>query len=503
LLCGAIAVLIVKHHDWLSADPECVAWCRTKLESVIHQPPAPLRFDSAGADGDQKWASFAGEAGVALLAHDRNDRLARRLVAACVLSFHYSTTSRTLIRASQRRQQLGDDFDRMLCLAVRWAGQRPALGLTERLRIDTDADDDHASKQGLIEDFVERRLPTELPDILELSAQAAAEIDAIRDSQSPELARIRRRESSTRRPGSEVETVHRRRLSVDTRVVSAAFAWLDLASARPDERAKWLGLVRTLLDITLGLIPKINDPRRQRTEDHPDEFDAWVYGVVAGTIPSLTDAEDHRKLWRPMLDRGPPAHKWIERFFWEWFTVGVRAAQTPERFTAIWSEMIEHALQSSAWDPATNRSYDLDDAVFWLLGLGTRINKIGERPEFTAELSGMESLFARVAARWFKKPKLVSGFLYWVAQPAATGLLVPAIGWLAPVVPTFDSYDWRDGLEGNLIAFLRACWERKGEQISVDPDLEQDFRALLANVVSRGSHAAIALRDHVVGSAAA
>jgi hypothetical protein len=115
----------------------------------------------------------------------------------------------------------------------------------------------------------------------------------------------------------------------------------------------------------------------------------------------------------------------------------------------------------------------------------------------------MESLFARVAARWFKKPKLVSGFLYWVAQPAATGLLVPAIGWLAPVVPTFDSYDWRDGLEGNLIAFLRACWERKGEQISVDPDLEQDFRALLANVVSRGSHAAIALRDHVVGSAAA
>ena len=165
--------------------------------------------------------------------------------------------------------------------------------------------------------------------------------------------------------------------------------------------------------------------------------------------------------------------------------------------------MIEYALQSPAWDPATSRSYDLDDAVFWLLGFGTRINKIGKRPEFATALSSMESLFARVAARWFKKSKLVSGFLYWVTQPAAVDLLVPTIRWLAPVVPTFDSYDWRDGLEGNLIAFLRACWERKGEQISVDPDLERDFRALLATVVSRGSHAAIALRDHIVGSAAA
>jgi hypothetical protein len=62
---------------------------------------------------------------------------------------------------------------------------------------------------------------------------------------------------------------------------------------------------------------------------------------VAGTIPILTAREDHRTLWQPILDRGPPAHKWIERFFWEWFTAGVRAAQTPERFTAIWSAMIE------------------------------------------------------------------------------------------------------------------------------------------------------------------
>ena len=319
-------MLVVKHHDWLAANPERMAWCRGKLESVVGQPPAPLRFDSATADGDRKWDSFAGEAGVTLLAHDRNDPLARRLVAASVLSFHYSTTSRALNRASHCREQLGEDFDRMLCLAVRWAGQRPALRLAQRLRTDTDAEDEHADKEALIEEFVEGRLPTELPDILELNAQAEREIEAVRASQFPEMERMRRRESSTRRPGSEVETLRRGLLSVDTRVLSAAFAWLALTSARPDERAKWLGLVRTFLGITLGLIPRINDPRRQWIEDHPDEFDAWVYGVVAGTIPSLTATEDHRTLWQPILDLAPPAHQWIERFFWEWFTLGVRAA---------------------------------------------------------------------------------------------------------------------------------------------------------------------------------
>ena len=500
LLCGAIAALVVKHHDWLATDPDRLARCSGKLESFVLRPPEPLRFDSPIGDGGRRWDSFAGEAGVALLARDRNDPLARRLVAAGVLSFHYSTTSRTLVRAFQCRERLGEDFDRMLCLAVRWSGLRPALSIAQRRKSDTGVEDDRAGKETLIDEFVSGRLPTELPDILELSAQAEREIEAALARRFPESARRRGRGSSARDTGSEVEILHRGQLSVDTHALSAAFAWLDLTSARPDENGKWLEIIRGVLNIILGMIPRIDDPRRQRTEDHPDEFDAWVFGLMSGAIPNLAMAEDRRSLWRPILDCGSPAHKWIERFFWEWFTVGVQAAQTPERFTAIWSEMIEHALQSPAWDPATNRSYDLDDAVFWLLGFGTRINRIGESPNFAAALSAMKGVFERAAARWLRTPKLVSGFLHWVAQPATVELLLPAIRWLAPIVPTFDSYDWRDNVEETLITFLRACWERKGQQISVDPDLARDYRNLLTTAVAKGGHAAVALRDYVVSS---
>jgi hypothetical protein len=70
-------------------------------------------------------------------------------------------------------------------------------------------------------------------------------------------------------------------------------------------------------------------------------------------------------------------------------------------------------------------------------------------------------------------------------------------------VPSFDSCDWKYGLEDNLVMFLRACWDREHQRISSDPSLQGAFLSLLACVVSRGGHAAIALRDHVVNSAAA
>jgi hypothetical protein len=83
----------------------------------------------------------------------------------------------------------------------------------------------------------------------------------------------------------------------------------------------------------------------------------------------------------------------------------------------------------------------------------------------------MESVFARAAQRWFRMPKVVAGFLHFAVQPATTGLVLPSIDWLAAVVPSFDSYDYRYGLEENLVAFLHASWERERLRIANDPSV--------------------------------
>jgi hypothetical protein len=159
--------------------------------------------------------------------------------------------------------------------------------------------------------------------------------------------------------------------------------------------------------------------------------------------------------------------------------------------------MIEPALTSPAWDPSVNRSSDLDCMMFELLGFDSRLNKLGQNPAFTPAVAGMEGVFARAAQRWFGMPKVVTGFLNFVTQPTAAGLLLPGIRWLVAVVPSFDFYDWKYGFEENLIAFLHACRERKHDRISGEPTLQGAFLSLLACVVSRAGHAAIALRDRV------
>ena len=47
----------------------------------------------------------------------------------------------------------------------------------------------------------------------------------------------------------------------------------------------------------------------------------------------VSPAEDPDVFWKPVLNLGPPAHHWVERFFWQWFTDGAQAAETPEAFT--------------------------------------------------------------------------------------------------------------------------------------------------------------------------
>jgi hypothetical protein len=75
------------------------------------------------------------------------------------------------------------------------------------------------------------------------------------------------------------------------------------------------------------------------------------------------------------------------------------------------------------------------------------MNKLGQNPAFGPAVAAMEGVFARAAQRWFGMPKVVTGFLNFAAQPAAAGLMLPGIRWLAAAVPAFDSYDWKYGLE--------------------------------------------------------
>jgi hypothetical protein len=249
------------------------------------------------------------------------------------------------------------------------------------------------------------------------------------------------------------------------------------------------------------LLPAIEDPRRQEIDGLPHDFDAWVFGLAARAIPRMTHAEDPEALWRPILDLRTPAHHWVERFFWQWFTEGTKTAETPEAFTAPWEQMVRHALASSHWDPSANRTYHLAGMVFELLGFHFGADSVGSNQRFAAALGRMTDVFSLAARRWFVMPRVMNGFARFVVQPAAAQLLLPGICWLWHAVRSLDADDRREqDLGENLVGVLHQCWERENARASSDPQLREAFLGLLTTLASHGGHAAIALRDRVLDS---
>ncbi len=94
-------------------------------------------------------------------------------------------------------------------------------------------------------------------------------------------------------------------------------------------------------------------------------------------------------------------------------------------------------------------------------------------------------------------PKVINGFAAFAILPGARSLLLPGLQWIADATASFQSYDWKYGLEENVTEYLRIVWQREGQRIATDTDLRRPFLSLLAVLTARGGHAAIALRERV------
>jgi hypothetical protein len=159
-----------------------------------------------------------------------------------------------------------------------------------------------------------------------------------------------------------------------------------------------------------------------------------------------------------------------------------------------------YALEHSAWDPAGIIRHDLDAIVVELMCFNMRWNAI-VRTEDNARLVGtLEDIFERAIERWGGSPKIINGLVMFAVQPGAKLFLLPALRWTSVAVRSFGTYDWKYGLEENVIEFLHTCWQQEGSRIARDETLRGLFLAVLTILVSRGSHAAIALNARIISS---
>jgi hypothetical protein len=121
---------------------------------------------------------------------------------------------------------------------------------------------------------------------------------------------------------------------------------------------------------------------------------------------------------------------------------------------------------------------------------------------FQTLLVELKDELAQAAERWLVMEDVASDFARNVVQPAYELLLPTGVEWLYVASEAADPDDfWRDGnLEEPIIAVLRRCWETQQSAVVSQPSVRGAFLGLLTTLASRGSHAAIHLRDRVLDS---
>jgi hypothetical protein len=494
---GGVAVLIVLNREWLTADPARLQWCRQKLFEVYQSPPPQSQFDSEESAGNYRWDAFAAEAGAVLWAEDSTDPLARSLVAHGATAYHYATVSLTLSRTAALRERLGEEFRRLVSLAIRFATVRAVLMWRASARQGPGEWGGRA--QDLYSAFMEGSLLPDFPSLSEENGEASRAIE--------ELRREQRRQWTERTKGVgavEVTESHspppcprrRRAVSLDTRQLVAALNPLTPGTVSTDsEIESWATMLGGMLTLALGAVPR-NATRRQAGDNLPTDFDGWLFRQISGILPRIS-REHARRLWRPIFDLGTPGHHWVDQFFWSWFAQGYHQAPTPEAFAAIWEEMIRYAVGHVGWSTEQD-TFDLAGIVKELLGCSHGMETVAKDAAYTESLGRLTPVFEEAGKKWFGMARVVGGFARFAVAPAATQLLLPAVRWLSKASEKVKNTKTERNLDDALVTLLHEAWERHRLELGQDRDHMAAFQEMLTRLAARAGHAALALRDRVV-----
>jgi hypothetical protein len=480
--------LLTLHGEWIEEEADRLKWCRNYLEATFDSNRLTYAFGEEAALGNLHADCYLADCGLALLQRDAKDAVARKLVARAVTAARPDAIAHVTTRAFTVREHLGDDFRRILALAIYWAAERRRRDHLAYIRGEPIPRGSPASEE-LVEKFVSGDLSPILPTICELNRTNAAEL--------MEAAREQRQGVAI----SELHVEFELR-AVDVKVVQAAVAWLRLADARSaEEKAEWSRLLRDLLTFSLERAPRGEEATSRRFEHSgPQEFDYWILRLVASNLSALDDASDAQALWAPVVELGPGARHWVSTFLSEFLRAAASGSPPEHWLIETWSRMIRHALELDSWRVRNAGDYDLSDAVVALLGFNGAGRQILEGERGERILAGMLSSFEQAVPSWLELPHVARALASSVARLRG-GMVVPALRWLHAAL-AHDAVRAGEELDERLVEFLRVCWEEQPLRIQKEPELTKAFQDLLAQSNAHGSHAAAAFRDQVLAALA-
>lgn len=329
-VCAVAAIVILKKEQLPTLYKEHGETCKSVL---LHFPSNPPRqkLQIAESNFEIEWDRFCARALPKLLTKNNNDKQVRTAITHICLGSHYEALGVLISRCFQLREQLQEEFYRLLNLVNFWSTLR------HRIRIATN--DNTWGKEPLTTEqldaravllankFIDKKLPTKLPEWSNLQSI---------------YIQYRNGKTNTR----EFPQVYRK---VDCHVVMYGYAWLPPLNEATSVKEKndWY---KTYCQLSLVLWERLICELDESGEVNgtPYKIDSWIIEKIANTLLHCSKNEA-RKLWEPVLSLGAAAEYWLSDLMQKFFDQLLKKNVNQELFMSIWRDMLSFAKHSEAW----------------------------------------------------------------------------------------------------------------------------------------------------------
>ena len=496
-ISGGIAILLVKHREWLVTHPDAESWCVNTLRNLTlvtdRSDPLPSLISAAEHDAE----AYRAEAALALL-ETREEEWIQRIVLDGLAGFHYQSTALVMSQAYQRRSALGSKFDDLLSLLHTWAAVRHAFHYLHGPHQWKELQRYRALLFSRWRLGNLRRRPVTIARA-ELLGSRLTEGVARRKENRAVREHMREHRKQARKKERKIDLLD---TYLDLTVLKSGYAFLGrIGIPVPDEEKALSDCFQPLFDMHLGRVPVIEAGKEDwELERSHSEFDFWIMELTAGfTIRSSTE-EMARSLYAPVLNLGAAAYHWVESFFHGWFQHGLRLSPSEEQFAARWSAMIDYTLESPNWQREKSSLYFYLDALAnESLGITGRPKMRAGEEEFIKPVQLMRSTIEKWCAIWLKAPKCTAHFAYFLSTPAGRSLMEWSTIEIARQLEQYSEWDWKeDHLTDGLMMGLAACAKYVPPQRFDDnPALNRAFNWILGRLEALHIAEAIQLRERM------
>jgi hypothetical protein len=471
-ICGAIAVLLKCHRDWLKEHPAYEEICIKRLSKILENPPPQERLTIESDITDYRWDSFMAEALPILWSEDPQSQPLRRDVALLACDTHYKTVEILFAAAARRRSELGDNFRQLQHFivrwsAVRWKASQPAWTGGESIDFQQEFEREAIP-------FIAGTLPPQIPSWGIIA-------NKIMRPSGGHRGRDRR--------------VRRENPGLDLTLIQAAYNWLptlDKAKSK-GERAEWVKFLREALDCTVRTLSV--GLQEEEIDSTPYDSDQWVFNRIAVLLPQLQETETPAEFWKPVINLGPRAHYWVNSFLGSWFLYGLKSAPVSDDFVRIWMAMLDFTFSAPRWNHSRARAYRyrLDELWNKIMGFGH-----AWAPEHKFIISKMQSYYGRWATAHMGRSPCAAAFVRFIRDSAAEPLLQDGLVWVANAARTSQRHFWDEhGLQDDLASLLETVWRSHRSKLLVRGQFVEAFKELLKGLADRQNRLGLALMDQV------